>query len=413
MVEVQPFKGIHYNKDKVDITKVTAPPYDIISPELQDELCNTDNHNLVHLTLGKTHPRDDSTHNQYTRAATLFQEYLKKKVLIQDDQPAIYPYQVEYIHETKKKTLTGFFAILKIDKHYDMVKAHEHTLAKPKEDRLKLMRACQANLEPIEVLFNDKDNDINNLISHATETLTPTMETHSWNGVNRCWTVTGDIAKKICDSFTDKKVYIADGHHRYQTAINYYLENKKAQYRLVLFVDMNNPGLTILPTHRLIYGIEHLDIKKLLSRAQQFFSIEEKTNKTAISMMQMIKNKKHVFALYADKIYIIKLKKEITEREDTKHSNRWYNLDVSILQEIFLKKVMGINSDMLENHVHYTRFEKEARQLVEMGKYQLAILLNPIEMDDLKTLALRGEYLPQKSTYFLPKILSGLVMYAF
>lgn len=413
MVEVQPFKGIHYNKEKVDITKVTAPPYDIISPELQDELYQRDTHNLVHLTLGKTAPTDDSTHNQYTRAATLFKEYLNKKILIQDDQPAIYPYQVEYTHENKKKKLTGFFALLKLDRDYDMVKAHEHTLAKPKEDRLKLMRACQANLEPIELLFNDKDNYINNLISHATETLTPTMKTHSWNGVNRCWTVTGDIAKKICDSFTEKKVYIADGHHRYQTAVNYYLENKKAQYRLVLFVDMDNPGLTILPTHRLIYGMEQLDIKKMLSRAHEFFSIEEKTNRTAMSIMKMIKNKKHVFALYADKIYILTLKNEIIEREDTKHSKRWHNLDVSILQEILLKKVMDINSDILENHVHYTRFEKEARHLVETGKYQLAILLNPIEMDDLKTLALQGEYLPQKSTYFLPKILSGLVMYAF
>ncbi len=413
MVEVQPFRGIHYNTNKVNLTKVTAPPYDIISPELQDELYQREKHNLVRLTLGKTFPQDDSVHNQYTRAATLFQDYLKKKVLIQDDEPAIYPYQVEYTHEKQKKNLTGFFAIIKLDINYDMVKAHEHTLAKPKEDRLKLMRACQANLEPIELLFHDDDNSINNLISHATDTLAPTMETQSWNGVNRCWTVTGDIAKKICNSFADKKVYIADGHHRYQTAINYYLENKKAQYRLALFVDMDNPGLTILPTHRLIYGIDHLDIKKLLSRAQEFFSINEKRSRTGKPIMKMIKNKKHVFALYADKVYLLNLKNEIIDREDKKHSKRWYNLDVSILQEILLKKVMDIHPDLLENHVHYTRFEKEARQLVDTGKYQLAILLNPIEMDDLKTLALRGEYLPQKSTYFLPKILSGLVMNAF
>jgi len=413
MVDVQPFKGIHYNIKKVDISKVTAPPYDIISPELQDELYNRDTHNLVRLTLGKTTPKDDSTHNQYTRAATLFQEYLKKKVLLQDDQPAIYPYQVDYTHEKKKKTLTGFFAILKIDIQYDMVKAHEHTLAKPKEDRLKLMRTCQANLEPIELLFHDEKNYIDNLISHAQESFTPTMETHSWNGVNRCWRVTGDIAKKVCDSFMDKKVYIADGHHRYQTAINYFMENKKAQYRLALFVDMDNSGLTILPTHRLIYGMDHLDIKKLLSRAEEFFSIEEKKAGTGMSIMGMIKNKKHVFALYSDKVYLLTLKDELAEREDNKHSKKWYNLDVAILQEILLKKVMDIRLDLLENHVQYTRFEKEARHLVDTGKYQFAILLNPVEMSDLKALALRGEYLPQKSTYFLPKILSGLVMYAF
>ena len=315
MVEVQPFKGIHYNMNKVDINTVTAPPYDIISPELQDELYQKDNYNLVRLTLGKTFPQDNSTHNQYTRAATLFHDYLEKKILVQDNEPAIYPYQVEYNHEKKKKNLTGFFALLKIDEQYDMVKAHEHTLAKPKEDRLKLMRACQANLEPIELLFHDEENYINNLISHEKDTLTPTMETHSWNGINRCWTVTGDIAKKICDSFTDKNVYIADGHHRYQTAINYYLENKKAQYRLALFVDMDNPGLSILPTHRLIYGVNHLDIKKLLSRAEEFFSIEEKIVRKGMPIMEMIKNKKHVFALYADKVYLLKLKNEITDRK--------------------------------------------------------------------------------------------------
>jgi uncharacterized protein (DUF1015 family) len=274
------------------------------------------------------------------------------------------------------------------------------------------MRACQANLEPIELLFHDENNFINNLISHAKDTINPTMETHSWNGVNRCWAITGDIAKKVCDYFTDKKVYIADGHHRYQTAINYFLENKKAHYRLALFVDMDNPGLTILPTHRLIYGLD-LDIKKLLSRAQEFFTIEEKREDEGMSIMETIKNKKHVFALYADRVYFLKLKKEITEGEVKKHSQRWYNLDVSILQEILLKKVMEIQSDMLENHVHYTRYEKEAQQLVDSGKYHFAIFLNPIEMDDLRTLALRGEYLPQKSTYFLPKILSGLVMHAF
>ena len=129
--------------------------------------------------------------------------------------------------------------------------------------------------------------------------------------------------------------------------------------------------------------------------------------------MGMIKNKKHVFALYADKVYLLILKDELAEREDKKHSKKWYNLDVAILQEILLKKVMDIRPDLLENHVHYTRFEKEARHLVDTGKYQFAILLNPVEMSDLKALALRGEYLPQKSTYFLPKILSGLVMYAF
>jgi uncharacterized protein (DUF1015 family) len=412
MVTVKPFNGIHYNKNKIDINTVTAPPYDIISPELQNDLYKKSNYNLVRLTYGKQDSQDDNNNNQYSRAATLFHEWLKNQILIRDDKPALYPYQVEYRYEGKKKILTGFFALIKLDTQYEQVKAHEHTLAKPKEDRLNLMRACQANLEPIELLFQDDKNVIDTLISRAKARLTPTMEITAWNGINKCWTLTGDIANRVCNHFTNKKVYIADGHHRYQTAINYFHENKKAGYRLALFVNMDNPGLAILPTHRLIYGL-NLDIKNVLSRLKKFFTIKENPDITGTRIMDNIKGKKHVFALYADKIYFLKLNQGIIESRDKKHSKRWHNLDVSILQEIILKKVLDISPSQLENHVHYTRFEKEAREFVDMGKYQMAILLNSIEMNDLKSLAVRGEYLPQKSTYFLPKILSGLVMHGF
>ena len=412
MVTIKPFNGIHYNKDKVDINTVMAPPYDIISSELQEELYKKSNHNLVRLTYGKQSPKDDDIINQYSRAAKLFLEWQKKQILIRDETPGIYPYQVEYTHGGKKKILTGFFALIKIDTGYEQVKAHEHTLAKPKEDRLKLMRACQANLEPIELLFQDDKNIVEKLLSQAKKNLTPTMETTAWNGVNKCWTLTGDIANKVCNFFNDKKVYIADGHHRYQTAINYFFENKKAGYRLALFVNMDNPGLAILPTHRLIYGLD-FDIQTVLSRARKFFTIKENRRLTGATIMDNILGKKHVFALYADKIYFLKLNKEVELRKDDEHSKRWYSLDVSILQEILLKKVLDIPPSKLENHVHYTRFEKETQGLVDTGKYQMAILLNSLGMDDLKTLAIRGEYLPQKSTYFLPKILSGLVMHRF
>jgi uncharacterized protein (DUF1015 family) len=274
------------------------------------------------------------------------------------------------------------------------------------------MRECRANLEPIELLYQDENFFINNLIKK--EIGEPDMEVKSWNGINRLWKIDDrKIIENIRKKFSKKILFIADGHHRYQTSINCWKEGG-SQYRMAVFVNMDNPGLTILPTHRLLYNI---DTGNFLDRAREYFSIKEmdfcSSSHSGKEIVHNLKNKKHSFALYkgGDHYWILTLKDDKAMDEFVDHSKEWRMLDVSIFHSLIIKKILKIKK--IADHVKYTRDEKEAIRLVDEGKCQLAFLLNPTKIDEIISVALKGEHLPQKSTYFLPKLLSGLVIYSF
>lgn len=432
MVDVFPFKGITYNPKKIsNLDEVMSLPYDIISEEIQLQLYEKHPQNFVRLILGKINPNDSENNNRYTRAKDLFDSWLKDSTLIGSDKTAVFPYKIQYKLKNQTKTMNGFFILLKIDPEYKHVKAHERTLNKPKADRLNLMRACRANLEPIQLLYIDKADKINKKIDESLND--PIINVKGYDGFNhKLWILEDeDVISIIQKDLKNKVLFIADGHHRYQTAINYANEIKEKignnnenapfNYRMVILVNMFDEGLSILPTHRLIKNAD-VDINVLLEKLKEYFVVEEKTisrsKKYAAVIGKKIKDDlktetDHKFVMYLkNKYYILTLKDEtVMDEFASDRSKTWRTLDVSILHKIILEELMGINQENLENHVKYIRVAEEAIKFVDESKFDLSFLMNATKINQLKAIAEASEHMPQKSTYFLPKMLSGLVMY--
>ena len=430
MVEVKAFKGISYNEDKIEnFDKVMSPPYDIISAEMQQSLYDKSPHNFVRLILGKQNSHDTNNDNRYTRAKQDFTKWLKESILIPSDTSTIYPYKIEYDTDGEHHTFTGFFILLKLDPTYKQVRAHEKTLSKPKADRLNLMKACHANLEPIQLLYIDEENSIQSIIEKKLSEK-PHITVNGYdNYTHKLWKLTDKtLITHIQHKLSDEILFIADGHHRYQTAINFAEEMEKEHpskdspfnYRMVILANMFDEGLSILPTHRLI-KIPNLQREQFIEELSKYFTIEKNTISKDTTTNQIINSMKsllqteieHKFILYfKDSYYLIILKdKKIMDSLTKNRSDVWKTLDVSILHKIIIESTLGISQETLEDHIKYTRADEEAIQLVNNGTFHFSVLMNATKIDELKKIAEAGEHMPQKSTFFLPKMLSGLVMY--
>lgn len=432
MVETAPFKGMVYNNKKIKkLDDVMSPPYDIISEKMQNELYEKNEYNFVKLILGKINPDDTDQNNRYTRAKQLFDAWQQQDILIPSAAPAIYPYKIQYTVKNEKKQMNGFFILLKLDPEYRTVKAHEKTLAKPKADRLNLMRACFANLEPIQLMYMDQQDSIRKTMD---ETLAqPLIRVKGYDGfTHMLWRLDDQkVVQQIIDELKQKILFIADGHHRYQTSINFAQEKREQtrntdpnapfNYIMVVLCNMFDTGLSILPTHRFI-KMPNVNCEDLAKKLEKYFTVEKKPistkKKNYEKLGKLIVNDietedAHKLALYAkDAYYILTLKdKRIMDMVAADHSKTWRTLDVSILHKLILEQFLGINEKNLEDHVKYTRVDAEALQLVDEGSYDFSFLINATKIDQLKAIADASEHMPQKSTYFLPKMLSGLVMY--
>ena len=430
MVEVKPFRGITYNTKKFNnFDNLMSPPYDIISKMMQDQLYNNNDYNFVRLILGKKKQDDNEISNYYTRAKEFLEKWLSENILVGSEENSIYPYKINYEINNQKKIMNGFFILLKIDKNYEKIRAHEKTLSKPKEDRLNLLRNCKANLEPIQLLYVDEKDEINKIINDKINN--PIFQIKAYDSFyHTLWKLEDKkIIEHIEKILKNKILFIADGHHRYQTAINFaneisgkyqnYNDDSPFNYRMVILVNMFDEGLSILPTHRLVKKDE-IDINKFLSKLGSYFEIIEKniTNDNIINIEKKImsdissENKKQFVLYLKNKYYILTLKNlNLMDKVGDNHSKIWKSLDVSILQKLIFEEILNINQENLENHVFYTRDLKEAIQFVNEEKYNFSFLMNPTKINELKAIAESGEHMPQKSTYFLPKMLSGLVMY--
>ena len=443
MTRIRPFKGIQFNARKVDsLDRVMSPPYDIIAPEMQSQLYKKSDYNLVRVILGKEEKGDNKRINKYTRAATLFEQWRRKGILNQSKKSAVYPYQIKYESDGEQRELNGFFALLKLDPSYSWIKAHESTLSKPKLDRLNLTRTVNANLEPIEVLYPDEKNKVDGIIKDSIGDSSPNISVNGWDGFRHfLWNLEDEaVLEEITKQFEDKILFIADGHHRYQTAIDFMQEtlsknprlpeDSPLRYRMAVLVNMQHPGLTILPTHRLIHSVQGFEPKRLLTNVKPYFEIEKlRIGKNPDSktkgeeLMRTIgeeKGRSKIFAFYPQTArkdglcYLLTLKDiSVMNEIEQGHSKVWRRLDAAVLHSLLLAQCLGINKGRVEEHVAYTKSSEEAISLVDEGKYQAAFLLNPTGIEELRDVVLANELMPQKSTYFLPKLLSGLVMNSF
>lgn len=420
MAEIKTFKGVFYNKGIIgDMADVVAPPYDVISEEDQRRLLHHSKFNVVRLILPQ-----GSTNTKYSQAANIFTEWLEKGVLVRDIEPAVYIYEQEYDFRNTRKRRIGFIALAKIeDFSSGKIKAHEKTLKGPKADRLRLLKACKTNFSQIFSLFSDPEQQVDAILQKHTET-EPRIDIEA-DGVNhRLWNLTDpDDVKIISTLMEDKPLFIADGHHRYETALNYRDEMRQLtgdlsgaapfDYTMMMFVNMDSEGLTVLPTHRDLKNLPKINHDKLQENLNYVFDVQKLDSIDQVMEGLSENADRHAIGMYLDNnsYYLLKVKDEnkIVELLDGNQSTAWKLLDVTILHQVIINRILGFGGTNIENSIKFTTNEKEAVDLVAGGKYKMAFLLNPTKVASVKAIAEKGEVMPQKSTYFYPKLLSGLV----
>jgi len=419
MPEIIPFKGIFYNQEKIkDLEKASAPPYDVISSEAQDRYYDNSPHNIIRLIFGKEFPSDNKLNNQYIRAGRLFKAWLRKKILIEDKKPSFYFYCLDYQISGRRKRLSGFIALIKLERFAQgKVFPHEKTLSPAKDHCLKTLRACRANFNPVFSLYQDKGSQIEKILREGMKS-SPLIEVKDENKVrHRLWAVSEQSKLSLIKKeMRDKLIFIADGHHRYETALRFSQELAKREkspsikklhnYLMMFFTNMDGRGLTILPAQRLIRKIKRFKMSKI---AQSFEieilgfgkSNELKQRERMFERMRELGRKKIVFGMYkgGSKYYLLILRDEFKKER----------LDIKILHNFLINNILGIE----EEDVDYLKDEEKAISLVKEGEYRAILFHNPTRINDLRRVACSGGIMPPKSTYFYPKLLSGLVMNKF
>ncbi|MCX5716384.1 MAG: DUF1015 domain-containing protein [Candidatus Omnitrophica bacterium] len=420
MPKIEAFRGVIYNPKKIKIAKAVAPPYDIIPPKMQDELYKLDEHNIVRIELGKEEAGDTDLSNKYTRAAGFFRQWLDEKALIQDDTPALYVYAQQYAAGSKKLTSIGFLGRMKIeDPENSSVKPHENTFAKPKQDRLNLLRRVKANISPIYTLFNDDGKKITAVLKGVFKKK-PLFTMRHEGVVHKLWRLDDVKAiAKIQNALADKDVFIADGHHRCEVAGMYRAEMGEGpgghNYVMTYFAPINQDGLTILATHRLLKNLG-MDISGFLKKLSLYFDVKPvSSQKEMFKRMSAPKKGGYGFGVYLSdkKFYVFTLKKGVNPDKAIKadHSGAWKKLDVSILHELVFNDILGLKEKISkEEYIVYTRDPSFATAKVKKGGFEAAFFLNPTKVVQVSDVAKVGDRMPHKSTYFYPKLLSGLVI---
>jgi uncharacterized protein (DUF1015 family) len=441
MAIISPFRAWHYDPERVPVQQVVTQPYDKITPALQERYYQASPYNLVRIILGKRLPGDGASENVYTRSAASFQNWRQTGILRRDPEPSIYRYSQTFIMPgevpgdvpgiASRGERRGFIALGRIEEYSaGVVFRHEQTLAKPKADRLDLLRANRAHFGQIFMLYSGAGK-VDALLDSAAATGADIEVTDEYDVVHRVWKISdASVIAAVQERMRNQKLIIADGHHRYETALAYRNERRAAAdtgtglpapYDSVMmtFVDMDRPGLVILPTHRLAFGLPSFSPAKFHAEAQKFFNIEEvdaavdAARATAI-LGQAGHAGTALLAVTAERAFLLHSPKAIGTSLFGNLSLRQQSLDVVQLHKCLLESVLKISEEAIRNqeNVSYCREATEALSQVQSGKVQIAFLMNPVSMEQVRDIAFAGEVLPQKSTDFYPKLLSGLTIYA-
>lgn len=431
MAQIAPFRGIAYNPDTVPLAEVIAPPYDVLSPEQQNSYYAQHPLNFVRIMLNKEEPGDDEAINRYTRAAGFLQHWLAEGSMVQDETPALYEYIQRFEHPLMPEKIVErrtLFVALKLEPYENgVVLPHEETHPKAKADRLNLMRATHANPEPIYGLYEDPTLTIAKSLDAArahTEPFlkatfagktAPDAEQHLvYRHTDPC------LLSDIEEFFGSRRVWIADGHHRYETGLNYKKEQpvsetpQPSDYLLIGLSAFEDPGLVVLPTHRLIKNLSDTRLEDLPLQLERYFTLEVATIEAARTWIkEKIAAETRFALLLKDKAYKLTLRDiALMDTVSEGHCEAWKRLDVSILQMLVLDRSLGISwTDLAHTpDVAYTRDENEAVQKVQSGEYQIACLLQNPAVNEVRDVASAGDKMPQKSTFFFPKLWSGLIL---
>jgi uncharacterized protein (DUF1015 family) len=468
MARIYPFRALRYDTSRVNMEDVVTQPYDKISPEMQQRYYERSPYNLIRIILGKREPSDtepqdflpsgEKAHNVYTRAAGYLNDWRAERILAEEAEPALYGYSQTYTvpnsaaagKPAEVRERRGFIALGHLYEYADkVVYRHEQTFPKHKSDRLALFKATRAYCEQIYMLYSDPGFMADKLIFGGKDAKdAPAADlsiTDEYGVVHRVWKLTDpNLINLIVTAMADKKLIIADGHHRYETSVAYAKE-RSAQLKLPLnepgdpdekvssghipappfpeaammmtFVNMDAPGITILPTHRVVFGLENFSSPDFVTKASQYFDVTELAQSApAADLIAQLSNTpgESFIAATGDGNYLLKPRPAdiapLMQGLPLKQSQ----LGVAQLHKVVLDNLLGLDQDTITKlgNVHYIRDAQEAAGLVKSGEADIAFLIKPITLDQLRDVSLSGEVMPQKSTDFYPKLLSGLAIYA-
>ncbi|MDD5097283.1 MAG: DUF1015 domain-containing protein [Candidatus Omnitrophica bacterium] len=425
MSKIKAFKAVVYNPEKVDFNQVVCPPYDVISTASQDAYHKRSPFNLIHILLGKDIPQQD----KYHRSGEIFRNWLKEKILIQDNLPSIYFYSQQYTILGEKKTRLGFISLLKLgnkDGSDAAVFGHENTHLEAKNDRFKLMKQVKANLSPIFVVFLDKKRIIQRVFQKlATQKVFIEVKDVD-NTVHKIWKVDAPDMVALIESSMDKEsMFIADGHHRYEVACAYRdlmlekstkLDNAEDfNYVLTYFTNTDGRGLSILPIHRLLKLDTKLNLDEFILKVKENFDVDQVKDKTRfLFLMAKAAGTEHLIGAYIqNKYFLLRLKNVKTlDKLIADRPKEYRTLDVSILNYLVFQNILKMDLNNLKN-IKYSPEPAELIPEVDADPLKIAFFLNPVKMEQIIDVALGGNKMPPKSTYFYPKVLSGLVINKF
>ncbi len=431
MADIHPFRGVHYNESLVkDRSVVICPPYDIITSQQQQELYLRSEYNFVRLESGRELPQDTVTDNKYARSAATLEQWLKQGVLEIDEIPAIYLHDHFFTNQGRKYKRRSIVARVRVEEWDKMViRPHEGTLTEPRGDRLSLLWALQANTSPILALFEDRGQRISSLLAEQ-ERGKPLISLKSANGEgHNVWAITDvEVVNQISSSLARQPLYIADGHHRYESALAYRLERRAYSpsasedeafnFVMMELVDFADPGLVILAPHRLVRGISKPTLDGLMAKLKVFFEIEELPLSVPgvwkqVDDLLTEPNEVRVilFGPTTECLFVLKLRDlaAVSQMMPYFHSELYKKLDVSITDHIILEKLLALSGDKEKTSLAYSYDMTDAVNRVLTQEYQLALLLSPVKPEVIKAIADAGDKMPRKSTYFYPKSPSGLI----
>jgi uncharacterized protein (DUF1015 family) len=436
-MEIKPFKALCFDSSVVgDVGLCVSPPYDVIDDEMQQRLYDKSPYNVVRIIKPKDGPAENQGRDKYARAAEIFREFIAGGALKQNTKEEMYAYVQDFTIGNETFQRQGFVALGKLEEFGNRVHPHEKTLEGPKADRLNLLRATAAQFGQVFMLYDDPEKVADNIITEAVkgEALVDFVDEDDVR--HRLFAIDGsDDINAIVEMMTDKITVIADGHHRYETALNYYAEtnNPSAAYRMMTFVNMQNPGLIILPTHRLISNVAGFNMQELVNRLADAFEVttyqfdnEAEKSLAREKMFGLMEDNfergKSCLGIYAADggFYVATLKdSEAVNQISGGLSDAAKSLDVNILHKLILEDILGIGDKQLaaESNVEYVKdigdaIDKSISK-VDSGQSQAVFFMNPTRIEQVEAVAQAGEKMPQKSTFFYPKVYTGLVVNKF
>ncbi|HZK25135.1 MAG TPA: DUF1015 domain-containing protein [Oscillospiraceae bacterium] len=435
MATIVPICGVRYNTAQVgQMADLVTPPYDVINEQEQQRYYEKNPYNVIRLEYGETRINDSAEDNRYTRAAGFFKQWLQQNILQHEEKPAVFLYEQEFNTKGKSLTRTGLISGVKLEEYEKgIILPHEETLPQAKADRLQLLRHCRANFSPVFSVYDDPAFTVENIA--ATYKKNKPLVTFSGENdeVHRLWVINDQQAlTKMQEFFSNQSIYIADGHHRYETALHFQREmraqgDERFGFCLMALVNLHDPGLVIFPTHRLVKGLPQLVQDTLLTQLSRSFIVKTidfpRTQRQSLLAAELTKLAAllptyNAILLYlgGEKLYQLTLKRDSNNATLVKrygdYSAAWRSLDVTVLHTLILEELLGIDSAARAQgtQLQYTRDATEALNLVDHGTYQAAFLLNPTPVQEVTAVATAGDKMPQKTTYFYPKLPTGLVI---